>query len=185
MSILAKKQSLTRVIGAVIILMALLISLIIDFFILKNFLIYLYVIITIMPILFLVSCFKLEWNVLRNNPRQFFLIIIFYLILMIILGALIRSSDVDFPQIMFVITSNLLLIMCWHFSFSIYKNEKILFIVSGLGYIIITVLFKWVTVFTQLGFFVSIFPLFLIILGMCLIIGVEIQMKKKGLLNYL
>ena len=186
MSILAKKENLLKIIGTVIILFGLLLSLIFDFFLLNsNFPSYIFIIITIIPILSLIMCFKLELNIIRNNPQKFFYISCCYLALMIIIGVILRPNGESILSFIIITISNLFLISCWHFSFSIYKKEKILFIVTGLGYILITVFFKVYSLNAQLGLYIGLIPLFCVILGMCIILISEARMKKKGLLNYI
>ena len=185
MSILAKKEGFFRVLGTIIILIGLILSLILDFFIFNSALYYFIIIITLIPVIFLVICFKLEWSIIRNNTSAFFLILVFYLSLMIIISTLISPNDSYILPFVIIILSNILFLLCWHFSFSIYKKEKKLFIITGSGYILISIFYKLGSLITQLGFYISIIPVFLLIIGMCLIIIVETRMKKKGLLNYI
>ena len=186
MSILAKKENLIKIIGTIIILFGLLVSLIFDFFLLNsNIPSYIFIIITIIPILSLIICFKLELNIIRNNPREFFYITCCFLTLMIIIGVILRPNDEYILSFIIIIISNLFVISCWHFSFSIYKKEKILFIMTGLGYIFTTVLFKIYSLKDQLGLCIGLISLFCVILGTCIILIAEARMKKKGLLNYI
>jgi hypothetical protein len=84
-----------------------------------------------------------------------------------------------------IVSSNLLLIICWHFSLSIYKKKKLIFIFSGTGYCIITFIL-WLANFVSYSFLVFILiPLVLVLIGILLIVVAELSMKKKGLLNYI
>ena len=104
---------------------------------------------------------------------------------MIIIGVILRPNGESILSFIVITISNLFVISCWHFSFSIYKKEKILFIITGLGYILTTVSFKIYSLNTQLGLYIGSIPLFCVILGMCIILIAEARMKKKGLLNYI
>ena len=186
MSILAKKEGVLRLIGTSIILVGMLLSLIFDFFLLKqNVPSYFFIIITLIPIISSVVCLKLELNIFRNNLKKFVFLNICYLTLMIIIGIFLRPNDEFILPLIIIIISNVLIILCWHFSFSIYKKEKVIFIISGLGYILTTAIFKMYSIISQLGLYMSLIPFILIIFGICDIIIVETRMKKKGLLNYI
>jgi len=185
MSVLAKKEGLLRAIGSLIIFIGLFLSIISDFFLLDNFIYYLFLIILIIPIIIFVICAKLEWDIIRNYPKIALAFLSCYVLLMIIIGILTKPYNEFLQQFSIIIISNILLITCWHFSLSIYKKEKIIFLISGLGFIITSFFFKVGLIITQMGLIISFLPLILIIFGMSLILVIETKMKKKELLNYI
>jgi hypothetical protein len=81
--------------------------------------------------------------------------------------------------------SEILIIINWHFSLSIFKKEKLIFLISGILYCILTFIFSLSSLILQLGLLLGIAPLVLVVLGVLTIIIAEILMKKKGLLNYI
>jgi hypothetical protein len=183
MSIQGKKEGICRLIGTTLILIGFIFSIPFNYFILNNSLLYLlYILIGIPP--FILSIFlKLEQDFIVKNSSKILLIVVTISITLIITAIFFSS----FLMIKFalIVSSNLLLVSCWHFSLSLYKKNKLIFIFSGLGYCIIN-LFLWFTNFVLNSLLVVILlPLFLALLGILLIIVAELSMKKKGLLNYI
>jgi hypothetical protein len=103
------------------------------------------------------------------------------------LSALIFAFFDIFLIIKFVITvsSFLMLISSWHFSLSIYRKSKLIFVIGGFGYFILNI-FLWLVIFNlELVFIFNLILLIFNLLGFLLIIVAELKMKKKGLLNYI
>jgi len=183
MSIQGKKEGICRLIGTTLIFISLVLSIIFNYFILNNLLLYLFLILIGIPPFILSVFLKLEQDFIVKNSSKIFLTIVTINISLIITAVFFSS----FLMIIFalIISSNLLLVSCWHFSLSLYKKNKLFFIFSGLGYCIIN-LFLWFTNFILNNLlFVILLPLFLALIGMLLIIVAELCMKKKGLLNYI
>jgi hypothetical protein len=183
MSIQGKKEGICRLIGTTLILIGLVSSILFNYFILNNSLLYLlFILIGIPP--FLLSIFlKLEQDFIVKNSLKILLVIVTINISLIITAVFFSS----FLMILFalIVSSNLLLVSCWHFSLSLYKKNKLIFIFSGLGYCIIN-LFLWFANFILNNlFFVILLSLLLVLIGIMLIIVAELSMKKKGLLNYI
>jgi hypothetical protein len=88
--------------------------------------------------------------------------------------------------------SILMLIFCWNFSLSIFKKKKYIFIVSGVVYLILTLIFdiaslninEFSDIFAFENFF-AIFSVLLTLIGIIFIILGELRMKQKGLLHYI
>jgi len=183
MSIQGKKESICRLTGTTLILIGFVLSIPFNYFILNNSLLYLlFILIGIPP--FILSIFlKFEQDFIVKNSLKILFIIITINISLIIIAVFFNS----FLMIIFalIVSSNLLLVSCWHFSLSIYKKRKLIFIFSGLGYCIIN-LFLWFTNFILNNLLIVILlPLILALVGILLIIVAEFSMKKKGLLNYI
>ncbi|MFX1258198.1 MAG: hypothetical protein ACFFAN_10085 [Promethearchaeota archaeon] len=183
-NIKAKKESLIRVLGTVLILFGLLISVVLDFFIL-DFILYIYILSIFIPWFFLIILLKLEIDILVEYMLIFMIVLTVYSIILIIIGGLVISTN-ELNTLIFVVTaiSNILIILCWQFALSIYKKKKLVFLIGGIGYCLLTAIFRLGILMAKLIWFISLVPLTLIILGMCLTIFAELWMKKKGLLNW-
>jgi len=183
MNIQGKKEGICRLTGTTLIFISLALSIIFNFFILNNLILYLILILINVPPIILSILLKLELNFITKNSLKF-LFTISTIVLSLIIVTIFFNS---FLMIKFVliVSSNLLLISCWHFSLSIYKKKKIIFIFSGTGYCIL-IFILWLANFVSYSFLVLIlFPLLLVLIGIMLIMIAEIIMKKKGLLNYI
>ena len=183
MSIQGKKESICRLTGTTLILIGFVLSIPFNYFILNNSLLYLlFILIGIPP--FILSIFlKFEQDFIVKNSLKILYIIVTINISLIIIAVFFNS----FLMIIFalIVSSNLLLVSSWHFSLSIYKKRKLIFIFSGLGYCIIN-FFLWFTNFILNNLLIVILlPLILALVGILLIIVAEFSMKKKGLLNYI
>ena len=185
MSILAKKESLLRVFGSVLILFAVLSTLIIDVLSLNVKFHNLFLMAAIFPMIIIAICFKLEWSLIINNSSKFVILLAVYLSFIIIVNAFLTINLEHFMRFTIILLTNVFLALSWHFSFSIYKKEKIIFIISGVINILFSIFFKLNSLIAQFGIFFSVFPIFLTVGGMCLIIIIELKMKSKGLLNYI
>ncbi len=183
MSIQGKKEGLCRLIGITLILIGLVLSISFNYFILNNLLLYLLFILIAIPPFILSIFLKLEQDFIVKNSSKILFIIVTINVSLIITAVFFSS----FLMIIFalIVSSNLLLVSCWHFSLSLYKKNKLIFIFSGLGYCIIN-LFLWFANFILNNLLVVILvPLLLALIGILLIIVAELSMKKKGLLNYI
>ena len=183
MSIQGKKEGICRLTGTTLILIALVLSIFFNYFIINNLLLYLlFILIGIPP--FILSIFlKLEQDFIVKNSSKILLIIVTINITLIITAVFFSS----FLMIKFalIVSSNLLFVSCWHFSLSLYKKNKLIFIFSGLGYCIINLFLLFANFILNNLLFVILGPLLLALIGILLIILAELSMKKKGLLNYI
>jgi len=177
-----KKLSLIRLFGACLTLISLLSSLFLDFFVLSHWILFSILLVYILPWLALSLLLKFEISFLRNNLFKISIILGINSIIMAIFGTLISYSGI----LLFLVTiiSNFLLLICWHYSPSIYKRDKILSVVGGITYIIFYILFKYAILVYLFGFLTSLLPILLVSLGFLLILSTELIMRRKGLLNY-
>jgi hypothetical protein len=177
-----KKLSLMRLFGACLILISLLSSLFLDFFVLNNWILFLILSFYNLPWLTLSIFLKFEINFLRNNLFKIIIILGINSGVMAIFGALISHSS----TLLFlgIIISNFLILVSWHYSPSIYKREKILSVTGGITYIILFILCKFAILVYLFGFLTSLLPILLVFLGFLLIFSTELIMRRKGLLNY-
>ncbi len=179
-SIKGKKESLIRVLGMVLILIGLFTSLIFDYFII-SITIYLLVILIFIPWFILIVLLKLEKEFFVDNMPKLFVILICYTVVLIIMGFIINAAE----SIVFLISgiSIILIIFCWHYALSIYKREKLIFLLSGIISSILALVFKISLLIVYIGLF-ALASMLLIVLGIIAVIFAELSMKKKGLLNY-
>ena len=184
MSIQGKKEGIFRLLGSFLILISLILSIILDYFILNNPLLYLFIVLIVIPPFILSILLKLERDFIVNNSSKLLLLLV---IESIILSVLIFAFIDTFLVIKFVMTvsSSLLLISSWHFSLSLYKKNKFIFVIGGFGYFILNILLGLEIFNLDTIFIFNLFPLVFILLGLLLIIVAELIMKKKGLLNYI
>ena len=192
MIIQGKKEGFRRLKGSIILFFVIFVSISFDYFILNNPILYLlFILICIPP--FLLSIFlKLEQDFIVKHSSKILDSIAIIIISLIITAVFFVPS----LMILFVlvVSSNLLLIICWHFSLSLYKKHRLIFIYSGSGYCIIN-LFLWFAHFFlniisySMLFYqilvIILLQLFLALIGILLIVVAELSMKKKGLLNYI
>ena len=183
MSIQGKKEGICRIVGSLLILIGLILSLILDYFILNNPLLYLFVILIVVPPFILSILLKLERDFIVDNSSKLLLLLV---IESIVLSALIFAFDIFLIINFFITVSSLLmLISSWHFSLSIYRINKLIFHIGGFGYFILNIFF-WLEIFNlDTTFIFNLIPLVITLLGFLLIIVAELKMKKKGLLNYI
>ena len=182
MSIKAKKLSLIRLFGAAIILISLFSSLFLDFFVLNNWLLFLLIIFFNLPWIILSFGLKFEINYMRNNLLKISIILGILSIIITIIGIIIDLET--FILFIVVLLSNFLLLICWHYSPSIYKKEKVWAIIGGISYAILTIIFILNILIYLFGILTGLIPILLLVLGFFLILLTELIMKRKGLLNY-
>jgi hypothetical protein len=181
MSIRGKKEGFFRLLGSFLILLSLILSIFFNFLALNNLLLCLVSIVIIIPPFLMSILLKLEQDFIVKNSKKFLFLLTtavailnlitlpFYDMIVIVRFVLIESSD-------------LLLISCWHFSLSLYKRNKIIFLISGISYLILDILF-WLSL--QHLFLIGLLLMLILIFGLFLIIVAELLMKKKGWLKYI
>ena len=177
MGIQAKRESLSRIAGMILILTGIILSFSLDIFVDFSHLLII-ILILIEALWFIFSlCLKLERKFCVEYLIQIFLFLVFLSICLTLIGIL--QNNLSSNGFIFKIISNLLIIVCWHFSLSLYKKEKVFFLFSGVVYVILSLI---------CGIKISIInliPLIFITTGIGFIIISELNMRKKGLLTYI
>ena len=169
-----------------LILFGLLITIILDFiFVLTNLTLYLLILLIIIPWFLLIILLKLEKDFIVDHAIIFFIILCVYAVVIIFLALPFSPNDSTTLIFIMLVISDILLMICWHFAFSIYKKEKLIFILCGIGYLAITPFFRIGPFVLNLAWIILHVPVFLVLFGMLLIIFAEFRMRKKGLLNYI
>ena len=185
-NIQAKKESLMRLLGMVLILFGLLITLILDYvFVMTNLMLYLMILFIIIPWFLLIILLKLEKDFIVDNATIFLSILCVYTIIIIFLTLPLSPNDSTTLLFIMLAISDIMLLICWHFALSIYKKEKLIFVLCGIEYLIITPFFRIGPFVINLPCLLNHVPVALVLLGIILIIFTEFKMKKKGLLNYI
>lgn len=184
MSIKGKKEGIYRLLGSILLLISLVLGLLLGFLTLTHpFLSITLILITIPPFV-LSILLKLEQDFFVNNARRFLYLL---LIEIVVVNSITFAFYNTFLALTTVITSSsiILLIICWHFSLSIYKKNKIIFFICGISYILINIPILLDSVSISHLFMINLTLIISVSLGLFLIISAELIMKKKGWLNYI
>ena len=186
-NIKAKKESLMRLLGMVLILFGLLITLVVDYiFVISNVTLYLLILCIVIPWFILIILLKLEIDFFVENTLIFYILLSIYSVVIIGIGFIFSTNIFSTLQFVMLAISDILLIFCWNFALSIYKKEKFIFLLTGIGYFIINPFFRVVEPLVfNFSWIVNHVPIVIVAFGMLLIIFAELRMKKKGLLNYI
>ncbi len=185
MGVLAKREIYIRFIGLFFFLLGLIFSVVSDFFLFQDKLIFILLLIINLVILSFILCLKLELNLIRENFLASFIIICLFIISLFIVSFdyLLRKALHD--EYIFIISSNILIIISWHYSISFYKKKKLIFIFGFIIYVFITFFLRLRKLIDQIGLVVSLLPLILISSGVTVILLAEISMIRRGLLKFI
>ena len=170
-----------RIIGALIILLGFIIALIFDYIFFRNILSYLSILFFISPWFLFSISLKLEFNFFSNHLKRISFILVIYSIITNIIGILLNL--VEAINIIFISLALMALLICWHFSLSLYRRHKIYFLVSGLFYNGIIALFCLQIDF--LNVLIHIINIILVMAGILIILIVELNLRKIGYLKYI
>ncbi|MBY8988469.1 MAG: hypothetical protein KGD61_08440 [Candidatus Lokiarchaeota archaeon] len=184
MSIKGKKESASRFGGSILILISIVLELCLGLMILTNLLLNLTLILIIVPAFMFSILLKVEQDFIVKNVTKFLILLLLEIILLSIV-ILAFYSGVLTIKFYVVSSSNLLLIICWHTSLSLYKNKKIIFFISGIGYFIVNILIWLNSILFPYLYITNLLLKLMVLLGIFLIIIAELIMKKKGWLKYL
>jgi len=184
MSIKGKKEGIYRFLGSILLLISLVLGLLLGFLTLNNLLLSISLILITIPPFVLSILLKLEQDFFVNNAIKFL-----YLLLIenIVVNSIIFVFYNTSVALTTVITSSfiILILICWHFSLSIYKKNKIIFFICGVSYFILQFLILLGSISVSHLFIFNLTLLISVSLGLFLIITAELIMKKKGWLNYI
>ena len=181
MSIRGKKEGFFRLLGSFLFLLSLITSFFFNFLALNDVLLYIVSCIIIVPLFLISILLKLEQDFAIKNSRIF-------LFLLIMILATLNLIILPFYDMVLIIrlllieSSGLLLLSCWHFSLSLYKRNKLIFVISGISSFVLYIIL-WLSL--NHLFIISTFLTLTLFFDLFLIISAELMMKKKGLLNYI
>lgn len=185
MSIQAKKEGLLRYLGMAVVFLGLIASIIFDIMFLTQLVLLIPFIILIGVWFLLIALIKLEINIIVDNFLKIFILLGIITIIVILIGALLASIMMMSMFFIFLSISTIALIIGWNYSLSIYKKEKLYFILGVIIYLVLSFLSRFTVVSTTIGIVFATCAAVLSVLGLILIMIAENMMKKKGLLNYI
>jgi hypothetical protein len=184
MSIEGKTEIISRFLGSFLILVSIILGMCLSFLIFSNLLISLNLLLITVPPFMLSILLKVEQDfIIKHAPKFLFLLLLEIIVLNSIIFVF-YSISLALVTVL-ISSSNILLIICWHFSLSIHKKNKIIFLICGICYffVFLPLLLNSIPL-THL--FIYNLILFLIVsLGLFLIIAAELIMRKKGWLKYI
>jgi len=181
MSIKAKGRTLIRVIGAIIILIGFITALLFSYVFHSNLISYLSIVCIILP-WFLFSIFlKLELDYFNNHLKIISIILLIYSIGMIIITVFWNLSNAI--NVIFISLAFFALLFCWHFSLSLYRKQKIYFLLSGIFYIGVILLFN-IQISIQFALIYTL-NIATVVAGMLMILIVELNLRKNGYMRYI
>lgn len=184
MSIQAKKEGLLRLIGMICIVIAIGLNLIFDFLITSCLPAYVILFSISIPWIAFIALMKLENEVIMEYLRYFYLFFIAYTIGLLIISRFACIPVGIYVNYLFIAGAYVLGLLTWHFSLSIFKIKKIVFLVFGIAYIVISLVFR-MSLYNNAGILLfGIISIVFFSAGLGLVIFAEQIMKKKGLLNY-
>ncbi len=184
MSIKGKWEMSFRVLGMILFLFGIIFNLVLDFYVLRDTLIYLLSVVIIGFQFALILGFKFELEFLTENRLTILIVTIVALINILIIGSILSSMPSTILIFLFLTLSNSLGIISWNFSLSFYKKKKIIFIVGSLAYTSTSIFFRFLILMKTLGF-IGLFPIIFISAGIGTILTAEILLIKKALLKYI
>jgi hypothetical protein len=184
MGILAKRKFFLRFVGAFIILLGIVLSIIFDYFLL-NILTFLFSVFPILILFSFIACLKIEVKYVREHYFIISVIVSISLIMIIITGCLFGVIESISLLYLLITSSNILISISWHYSLTIYRNKKILAIAGYSLSSILTIFIRSSYSNNLFDLVLSLIPLMMIICGLLIIIITELRMRKKGFLNYL
>lgn len=177
MSLIAKKAGILRLVGSVLILITFVLLISFSFWILNDMLALILLIGLIIPWALFSGLLKLEKTFFTNNGAVILIILIIFSITMPLIIHFLITLD-----FIIIFISSICCLISWHFSLSIYKIKKIIFLMSGLSSIGASIIISFLS-FRIFPFLVI--EILLLTIGMMVIMISESWMRKKGLLNYI
>ncbi len=184
MSIIGKKEGIYRILGSILLLISLVLALILEFLALNDPILSITLILITAPPFVLSILLKLEQDFFFNNAKKFLYLVLIEIIVINSVIFAFYNTSLALTTII-ASSSNILLIICWHFSLSIYKKHKIIFLVCGISYFFVHYPILLDSMSVSHLFIINLILLIIISLGLFLIMAAELIMKNKGWLKYL
>ena len=181
MGVKAKGKTFLRILGAVLIFIGLISSSIFRISLFTDIIAYLIGSLIFFPWLAFLILLKLELGFFTSKSKVLFSFLTIYSLIIILINFTLDISSAFLILLEFLI--NFLLLCCWNFSLSIYKKKKILFLTTGLSYILIYIIYS--LKINILNYPIIIVNIVIMILGFMIILIIELYLKRKGLLKYI
>lgn len=183
MSIKGKWEMSIRVFGMILFLTGIIFTVILDFYILQDTLVFLLSIVIFLLSLSTVIGFKLELKLFIEKKSYLLIILVIFSTIILIFGSLLSLKQTKIHLFLLLNLSNSIVIVSWHYSLSFYRKKKLSFIIGSVVYIIISLIIRYTTLMKLLGF-IGLIPFILITFGIGSIITSEGILYKKKLLKY-
>jgi len=184
MGIIAKVETLLRLIGSLTYFIGLILAISYDSIVLNEIILFIILVIIVGILISYIFFIKFEFSIVAENKLTIFFIIISSLILFTF-GLIYSQIHSNLVIYVFVLLTNIIILFSWHLSLSIYRKKKLFFIVGSSSYIIISIFLRVRLLITKLELLIGLLPFILIIAGISFIFVGEIIMIKKGLLKYI
>lgn len=185
MGVLAKREIFIRFIGSFFFLSGLIFSIISDYFLFQDNVIFIFLLIINLVMLLFVFCLKFELNFIRESFLASFLIICLLIITLFIVSFDYVLRKRVYIEYTFILCSNIFTIISWHYSISFYKKKKLIFIFGFIIYVIITLSLRLRMLVDHTGLIMNLISLILIISGVAVILLIELRMIRNGLLKFI
>ncbi|KKN38261.1 hypothetical protein LCGC14_0755310 [marine sediment metagenome] len=185
MGIKGKWEMLFRLLGNILFLIGIIITIILDFYIVQNLLVYFLLVLSVGLHFSLILGFKLDFRFLDDNRLTILTIITIITSILLLIGSILSQRLLKTPIFLFLTLSNSLGMICWDFSLSLFKKKKIMFIIGSLVYISTSFFFRFLVLMKTYGFIGLLLPLIFTTIGIGTILSAEIKLIKKKLLKYI
>lgn len=184
MGIKGKWEIFFRLFGMILFLIGIIFTVILDFYLLQDILVYIFLIIIPLLLFSLIIGLKLELKTLMKNQLMVLIIISMFSSIILIIGSIISHQQSIIPIFLFLTISNSLAIISWHFSLSLYKKKKFIFIIGSIVYVFVSFFLRIQVLMKNFGI-IGLLPFIIITIGIGTIITAEIILIKKELLKYI
>ncbi|MBN1217236.1 MAG: hypothetical protein JXA99_17580 [Candidatus Lokiarchaeota archaeon] len=180
----AKIKIILRIFGFLLIFSGIIISIASEVVTFSIFIYFLYLA-TIIPFFIYIILTKIEAEFLKKKEELYLatsvIVSTFFFIL-----SIYNINQLDITFLFFLSTiSNYLYIICWNYSLSIYRKEKLISIINGICFCILTGIFKNKINISKLAMLFYFISIIFLALGFLIIIIIEIIMKKTHLLKWI
>ncbi len=181
----SKGKILLRILGSLLILSSFFYIIIFDFYAVKfdevN-----WILIIIIPLTWFTFFLfqKIENKHVRRHEKLIRLAIAMIQILITVIYPLFINQVLTFYNILFIEIYELMLLITWYFSYSIYKKLKIISLIAIIFNVLFLLLFSMTSLSVLAQNFNYLLALLISILGFTLIIFIELIMKMKKEFRY-
>ena len=183
MSIKGKWEMSIRVFGMILFLIGIIFTVILDFYILQDDIVFLLSIVIFFLSLSIVVGFKLELKLFIEKNPSLLIIMVISSCIILVFGSVLSLEQSTIHLFLLLNLSNSIIITSWHYSLSFYRKKKFIFIIGSVTYIVISLIIRYTTLMKLFGF-IGLIPFILITFGIGSIIISEGILYKKKLLKY-
>lgn len=185
MGVKGKWEMSFRLLGNGIFLIGIIITIIFDFYILQNSVVYFLLVLSVGLHFSLILGFKFELKFLVDNKLTILTILTIIITIILLLGLILSQELSKSLFFLFLTLSNILGMICWDFSVSIFKKKKRIFLVGSLMYIFTFFIFRFSVWMKNYYYTALLLPLIIVIIGIGTIILAEIKLIKKKLIKFI